>query len=84
MPTAEKSLPRSRRADVNYSYRRQLSLSELLPAVGIAVGAGFFAYYITRLLLERTPLEIEPLSGHQKTRLSRHSRAHTLERLAEE
>jgi hypothetical protein len=31
----------------------------LLPALGIAVGAGLFAFYITRLLLQRTPLKVE-------------------------
>jgi hypothetical protein len=29
---------------------------ELLPAVGIGIAAAFAAFYVTRLLLERTPL----------------------------
>ena len=59
MPTPEKPLPRRPNAGAEYSYRRPLSLHELVPAVGIAVGAGLFAYYITRLLLQRTPLYVE-------------------------
>ena len=61
MPTPETALPRRPRggADTEYSYRRSLSLRELLPAVGVAVGAGLFAFYVTRLLLQRTPLKVE-------------------------
>lgn len=87
MPTAEKSLPRPRISDVKYSYRRPLSLSELVPAIGVAIGAGFFAFYITKLLLERTPLEVERSPGDRKTRHPRYdglARARTLERLADE
>ena len=39
-----------------YVYRRALSGRELLPAVGVAVGVGLFAFYVARILLERTPL----------------------------
>lgn len=39
-----------------YVYRRPLSGGELLPAVGIGVAAGFAAFYVARLFLERTPL----------------------------
>lgn len=61
MPTSERqSLRRPQRdPDVEYSYRRPLRLRELLPAVGIGIGAGLFAFYITRLLLQRTPLQVE-------------------------
>ena len=37
-------------------YRRRLGLRELLPAVGIAAGAGLAAFYLARLMLQRTPL----------------------------
>ena len=40
----------------DYFYRRELSLRELLPAFGVAVGAGAVAFYVARLLLQRTPL----------------------------
>lgn len=59
MPLLEESIPRHRDADAEYYYRRPLSTRELLPAIGVAIGAGLFAFYITRLLLQRTPLKIE-------------------------
>ena len=37
-----------------------MSGRELLPALGIAVGAGLFAFYVARILLERTPLVAAP------------------------
>jgi hypothetical protein len=40
-----------------YYYRRTLSVRELLPAVGVGIGAGAVAFYIAKLLLERTPLQ---------------------------
>jgi len=49
--------PRRLSAGSNYYYRRRLGALELLPAIGIGVGAGLAAFYLTRLLLERTPLE---------------------------
>ncbi len=39
-----------------YVYRRPVSGRELLPAVGIAVGAGAAAFYLAWLFLQRTPL----------------------------
>ena len=61
MPSDRKALPLPRKRDERdkYSYRRPLSLREMLPAVGIAVAAGFVAFYVTRLLLQRTPLHVE-------------------------
>ena len=82
MPTSEESLTRPRGARSKYSYRRPLSLPELLPAIGVAIGAGFFAYYITRLLIERTPLGVDPPAARDKA--TRHPRSRTTERLAEE
>ena len=43
----------------NYFYRRSLGPRETLSAVGIGVAAGALAFYVARVLLERTPL-IEP------------------------
>jgi hypothetical protein len=62
MPNAER-VTRPRVASAEYSYRRQLSVRELLPAVGVAIGAGLFAFYVTRLLLQRTPLKVHRTSG---------------------
>ena len=40
-----------------YYYRRHLSVRELLPAIGAAVGASVVVFYLTKLFLERTSLE---------------------------
>jgi hypothetical protein len=37
-------------------YRRPLAPQELLPAFGVGIAAALAAFYVTRLLLERTPL----------------------------
>ena len=39
-----------------YVYRRPLSGTELLPAIGVGVAAGVAAFYVARLFLQRTPL----------------------------
>jgi hypothetical protein len=49
--------------DPNYYYRRSLSLRELVPAVGAAIGAGLLAFYVAKLFIERTPLRAEPRAG---------------------
>ena len=58
MPAFEKH---SRREDAGtrYYYRRPLRFRELLPAIGAGIGAGLVAFYLTRLMLQRTPLEVE-------------------------
>ena len=43
-----------------YYYRRTLSVRELLPALGVGIGAGAVAFYVAKLLLERTPLRPDP------------------------
>ena len=62
MPQPDKRRPRLHDADAEYSYRRPLRLREVLPAIGIGIGAGLFAFYVTRLMLQRTPLRV---SRHQ-------------------
>ena len=59
MPQPDKRRPRLRDADAEYSYRRPLRMREILPAIGIGIGAGLFAFYVTRLMLQRTPLRVE-------------------------
>lgn len=48
-----------------YVYRRPLRLREIVPAVGVGIGAGLVAFYVAKLLFERTPLRVsgpdEPL-----------------------
>lgn len=39
-----------------YVYRRSLSPQELIPAIGAGIVTGLAAFYLTRLMLERTPL----------------------------
>jgi hypothetical protein len=43
-----------------YYYRRPLELRDLVPAAGVAVGAGLAAFYLARLFLQRTALVREP------------------------
>lgn len=50
-----RTLP-TRGADVYY-YRRPVGARELLPAIGIGVAVGAAAFYVARLLLQRTPFE---------------------------
>lgn len=40
-----------------YYYRRRLTLTEQLPAIGAAAAVGAAAFYIVRLLLQKTPLD---------------------------
>lgn len=41
-----------------YYYRRRLGLRDIAPVVGIGVGVGLAAFYVARLLFERTPLRV--------------------------
>lgn len=59
-------MPRSQpRADAayrpRYYYRRDLTARELLPAIGAGVGAGIAIFWLARLFLQRTPLEVSPV-----------------------
>jgi hypothetical protein len=50
------------RADVwetDYVYRRHLSERDLLPAVGIGAIAGLAAFYLARIMIQRTSLRPE-------------------------
>ena len=51
-----------------YVYRRELAVRELLPAVGAGVAVGLAAFYLARVLLQRTPLDV---SGTTRDHLSR-------------
>ncbi|HET7458819.1 MAG TPA: hypothetical protein VFJ74_14315 [Gemmatimonadaceae bacterium] len=44
-------------ANDEYYYRRDLERPEVMTAVGIGVGVGVAAFYVARLLLQRTPLD---------------------------
>ena len=43
-----------------YFYRRPLRMNEVIPAIGVGVGVGLAAFYVARLLLQRTPLAPAP------------------------
>ena len=43
-----------------YVYRRDLSAQELLPAIGAAVAVGALAFYLARIMLQRTPMRRDP------------------------
>lgn len=45
--------------ETDYVYRRRLNERELLPAVGIAAIAGVAAFYVARIMLQRTSLRPE-------------------------
>ena len=42
--------------EADYYYRRNLTGSDLLPAIGIGIGVGIAGFYIARLLFQRTSL----------------------------
>jgi hypothetical protein len=42
-----------------YYYRRRLSTIEVLKAAGVGIGAGLLAFYISTIVMERTPLRPE-------------------------
>ncbi len=50
-----------------YTVRRHLGVGDLIPALGAGVALGLVGFYVTRLLLERTPL----LSPAEKRRRAR-------------
>lgn len=82
MPSPEQPLPRRRDAGAGYYYRRPLRPRELLPAIGVAVGAGLLAFYVTRLLLQRTPLRVERGGAAGERRLRSRKGADIRERSA--
>jgi len=63
--------------DPKYYYRRVLSVRELLPAFGAAVGVALVTFYVVKLFIERTPFDREPrvesaprLTSHRSERSS--------------
>jgi hypothetical protein len=44
-----------------YSYRRELSAGDLLPALGAGLAVGALAFYVATLFIQRTPLVPGPL-----------------------
>jgi hypothetical protein len=56
----KQELRRLDRGTDDYYYRRQLAGRDLLPAIGAAFGAGLAAFYVVRVLTQRTPLKADP------------------------
>jgi hypothetical protein len=52
----------------DYTYRRHLSAPELGPAIGVGVAVGLLAYYVARILAQRTPLAPENRAPAQRPR----------------
>ena len=65
-----KSDPRETVGGGEYFYRRSLSARELLPAIGVGVGAALFAFYVARIVIQRTPLAPELVASRRKLRKS--------------
>ncbi len=56
-----KQRPDEPKFERGYSYRRDLSRGELLPAIGAGLAVGAVAFYVATLFLQRTPLVPGPL-----------------------
>ena len=65
-----KSDPREKVGGGEYFYRRSLSARELLPAIGVGVAAAVFAFYVARIVIQRTPLAPELVASRRKLRKS--------------
>ena len=63
-----KSDPRDDSGGAEYFYRRSLSARELLPAIGIGVAAAVVAFYVARIVIQRTPLAPELVASRRKAR----------------
>jgi hypothetical protein len=63
-----KSDPREKVAGSEYFYRRSLSVRELLPAIGAGVAIGALAFYVARILSQRTPLAPELVASRRALR----------------
>ena len=56
MPAKSDPRDETESAGISFYYRRSLSAGELLPAIGIGVAAGLVAFYLARVVMQRTPL----------------------------
>jgi len=63
-----------RRTGSKYYYRRRLAGWDLLPAIGIGIGAGLAAFYVARLLFQRTPVVAEPRRSVAQRKIDRVAR----------
>lgn len=56
MPRLPGPIATKEEMSAEYTYRRKLRASELMPAVAVGVGLGFAGFYVARALLQRTPV----------------------------
>ena len=66
-----KSDPRHESAGSEYFYRRSLRVGELLPAIGVGVAVGVLAFYLTQVVMSRTPLAPDLVASRRRARLAR-------------
>jgi hypothetical protein len=66
-----KSDPRNAAATTEYFYRRSLGGRHLLAAIGVGVAAGLTAFYLTKIMLERTPLAPDLVASRRQVRAAR-------------
>jgi hypothetical protein len=62
--------PRIESGGAEYFYRRSLRTRELLPAIGIGVAAAVLAFYVARIVIQRTPLAPELAASRRRSRKS--------------
>jgi len=63
-----KTDPRDESGGSKYFYRRSLSGRELLPVLGVAAAAGLLAFYVARIMQQRTPLLPEDSPARRPSR----------------
>ncbi len=63
-----KTDPRDEFGGSKYFYRRSLSGRDLLPVMGVAVAAGLLAFYVARIMQQRTPLLPDDASARHSGR----------------
>jgi len=59
---------RGPRGGSEYFYRRSLRAREMLPAIGAGVAIGLLAFYVARIVIQRTPLAPELVAQRRKLR----------------
>ena len=58
-----------------YTYRRDLGVGEMIPAIGAGLAIGVAAFYVATLFLQRTPLVPGPLEPAERLAPRRRSGA---------
>jgi hypothetical protein len=56
MPRLPGPITTNEEMSAEYTYRRKLRATELVPAVALGFGLGIAGFYVARVLLQRTPV----------------------------